>query len=125
MGKKIRKTGIQIKPKGTPMNVIKLIRMIRGATRQNRIPLLRFLLIGADLRVSITSSLSLGKNCLIKKAIKRNDKSQYIFSRRVKRTFFSSGAEEKARVTVRVLKRKMREYEQLKVEIEQLQEEAK
>ena len=34
------------------------------------------------------------------------------------------GAEEKAKVTVRFLKRKVREYEQLKQDIEQLQKEA-
>ncbi|NKB31999.1 MAG: MarR family EPS-associated transcriptional regulator [Pseudomonadales bacterium] len=36
-----------------------------------------------------------------------------------------SGVEQKTKVTVRFLKRKMQEYEQIKTEIEQLQNEAK
>ncbi|MBW2630905.1 MAG: MarR family EPS-associated transcriptional regulator [Deltaproteobacteria bacterium] len=73
--------------------------------------------------------ISLGKvNYIVKAMINKGLIKANVFKKsNKKRTYFyiltPYGLEEKARVTYRFLKRKMREYDQLKKEIEQLKKE--
>ena len=101
---------------------------------ENRYQLLKILSENPDLNqreIASALGISLGKvNFCLRALVEKGMVKAGNFSRNPNKRAYTylltlQGLEEKAKVTLRFLERKQREYEELKTEIEQLQNEAK